>query len=201
MGKFLGNKFFVGIGLISYSAYLWHQPIFAFVRMTSVKEPTHWTMFMYGLLSLGLAYITWRFVETPFRDRNKFNRKKIFLYGALASFIIIGLGVLGILNKGFSGRISPNGTSFENFERLTSANYGLAEVCDYDTLVLLEQCQTDSEPEILVWGLVSRCNWCRAFSTSNPDAGIIQMTQSGCASILGLQLTVQYDDPGRMHRI
>lgn len=26
VGKFIGNKFFVGIGLISYSAYLWHQP-------------------------------------------------------------------------------------------------------------------------------------------------------------------------------
>ena len=31
-GKFLGNKAFVSVGLISYSLYLWHQPIFAFVR-------------------------------------------------------------------------------------------------------------------------------------------------------------------------
>ncbi len=32
VGRFLGNKAFVGIGLISYSAYLWHQPILAFAR-------------------------------------------------------------------------------------------------------------------------------------------------------------------------
>ena len=32
VGKLLGNKFFVSIGLMSYSAYLWHQPLFAFFR-------------------------------------------------------------------------------------------------------------------------------------------------------------------------
>ncbi len=31
--KLLSTKLFVGIGLISYSAYLWHQPIFAFIRV------------------------------------------------------------------------------------------------------------------------------------------------------------------------
>ena len=38
-GKLLGSKIFVGIGLISYSAYLWHQPLFAFARHRSLQEP------------------------------------------------------------------------------------------------------------------------------------------------------------------
>jgi len=29
VGKFVGNNLFVGLGLISYSAYLWHQPVLA----------------------------------------------------------------------------------------------------------------------------------------------------------------------------
>jgi len=56
-GKILSNKLFVGIGLISYSAYLWHQPIFAFARIMNGKEPSNQIMLALGILSLGLAYI------------------------------------------------------------------------------------------------------------------------------------------------
>ena len=36
--KILSSKIFVGVGLISYSLYLWHYPIFAFSRITGVIE-------------------------------------------------------------------------------------------------------------------------------------------------------------------
>jgi len=41
VGKLLGNKAFVGVGLISYSAYLWHQPLFAFAsRLLKYSPPS-----------------------------------------------------------------------------------------------------------------------------------------------------------------
>ncbi|MBN8291637.1 acyltransferase [Rhodobacter sp. NTK016B] len=57
----------VAIGLVSYSAYLWHNPVFVFARAAGDHEPG--TLMMLGLsgLSLVLAWLSWRFVEQPFR--------------------------------------------------------------------------------------------------------------------------------------
>lgn len=94
VGRLLGSQLAVGIGLLSYSTYLWHQPLFAFARHAS-KEPLHWQMFvLLALASLGLAYLSWRFVERPFRTTGKFTRKSIATFALAGSlcFVLIGIG-------------------------------------------------------------------------------------------------------------
>lgn len=66
VGKMLGSKFLVGVGLISYSAYLWHQPLFAFARIRSLIEPSIWLFGLLTLFSFLLAYLTWRYIEKSF---------------------------------------------------------------------------------------------------------------------------------------
>ena len=39
-GRAIGNKVLVAVGLISYSAYLWHQPLFAFAKHRSLEAPS-----------------------------------------------------------------------------------------------------------------------------------------------------------------
>ena len=46
--KILSTRVFVGIGLISYSAYLWHQPLFSFARIRLLEAPSTYLM---GFLS------------------------------------------------------------------------------------------------------------------------------------------------------
>jgi peptidoglycan/LPS O-acetylase OafA/YrhL len=61
----------VVIGLISYSAYLWHQPLFAFFRLReldSLSVATSWTLIFF---SFGLGYLTWRFIEPIWRLRDR----------------------------------------------------------------------------------------------------------------------------------
>ena len=62
VGRLLSTRVLVGVGLISYSAYLWHQPLFAFTRLTQGGEPSPVVMFSLSVLTLVLAYATWRWV-------------------------------------------------------------------------------------------------------------------------------------------
>lgn len=91
-GRLLGSRLLVGLGLLSYSAYLWHQPLFAFARHASLERPSPALFGGLVLLTFGLAYLSWRFVETPFRRRERFTRRRIFALAALGSFVFIVIG-------------------------------------------------------------------------------------------------------------
>lgn len=95
IGRFLGSKLLVGIGLISYSAYLWHQPLFVFARLTSVEKPSELRLGFLVIFAILLGYFTWKYIESPFRDRKRYKRKTVFILAALLSSMMIGLGLIG----------------------------------------------------------------------------------------------------------
>ena len=99
--KLLGTKGFVGIGLISYSAYLWHQPLFAFARIRSVEHPSLLLMSLLSLNSLALAYLSWRFIEKPFRQAQIVARKFVFLTSFVGIFAFVVMGFSGHITNGF----------------------------------------------------------------------------------------------------
>ncbi len=92
-GKVLGNRILVGVGLISYSAYLWHQPLLAFARYRSVGALSQFTLGLLVISTLGLAFLTWRYVERPFRDRAVFSRDSVFKYAGIGGVIIFSGGI------------------------------------------------------------------------------------------------------------
>ena len=108
VGKILGSKLLVFIGLISYSAYLWHQPLLAFARLISVNEPSITLLGLLAILSIILGYLSWRYIETPFRNKESLSRKRIFVFGALGSLLFISIGLFGNLNNGFYDRFSKD---------------------------------------------------------------------------------------------
>lgn len=112
VGQFMGNKIFVGIGLISYSAYLWHQPLFALVRHRSLNEPSEIELILLSVCALVLAYFRWKFVEAPFRNKFNVSRKGIFVMSAVASSGFIMFGLLGYYSNGFKFRF---GEEFDRF--------------------------------------------------------------------------------------
>ena len=61
--KLLSNKLMVGIGLISYSAYLWHQPLFAYARQVNYGELDNASLLTLTVLVMVLSYFSWRYIE------------------------------------------------------------------------------------------------------------------------------------------
>ena len=90
VGAILGSKILVGIGLISYSAYLWHQPLLAFARNRLGTGLSLEILMGLCLATMGLAYLSWRFIEQPFRSRDRIARKQLFIL-AFCSTVAFGL--------------------------------------------------------------------------------------------------------------
>ena len=101
----LSLKPIVGMGLVSYSAYLWHQPLLAFARHRLLGETSDFLLIALCFFSLVMAWFSWRFVEKPFRNKQIFLRKHIFLLSLLGIIFFGAIGCLLHLSKGFSERI------------------------------------------------------------------------------------------------
>ena len=67
----LSWKPIVFTGLISYSLYLWHWPIFAFTTYELLRPLTFLEGFLCVLAAVSAAVFSWRFIEQPFRRRAK----------------------------------------------------------------------------------------------------------------------------------
>ena len=72
--KILSNKLFVRFGLISYSLYLWHYPIFAFANIANFTKENLSVKFLLVFITLIISIISYYFIELP----SKNNNKKIF---------------------------------------------------------------------------------------------------------------------------
>ncbi|MGE5866212.1 MAG: acyltransferase family protein [Rhizobacter sp.] len=103
VGRALGSKLLVGIGLVSYSAYLWHQPLLAFARHRSPTEPTLALMLGLIALSLVLAYLSWKYVEAPFR-RKQIGKRPALAMAAGAAAVLLAFGIAGSRSEGFAHR-------------------------------------------------------------------------------------------------
>ncbi len=105
--KILSTRLFVGIGLISYSLYLWHYPIFAFARISYQLNDNIIFKLILILVTIFLSLISYFFIERPARKKKiKFIRVLFYLFCAMILLIIVN--VSSLLNKGFPSRL-PDG--------------------------------------------------------------------------------------------
>ncbi len=99
----LSRRGIVWIGLISYPLYLWHWPLISFFHLSDVKMPCYFERHIAVLVSLILAWLSYRFVEQPLRHRRNLFPIAVILLGIS---ILIGLaGYTVFIKNGVRGRL------------------------------------------------------------------------------------------------
>lgn len=184
VGRLLSTKAFVGIGLISYSAYLWHQPLFAFLKISALDQIN--LRYLFAIFSLFLAFLSWKFVEKPFRDRAIFSKSFIMWFSLLGLFLFIGIGYLGHKKDGFPDRYA-NSEIYKEITYRIRGNLGLSEKCDKE-FIIGGECSTSSNPEILVWGDSYAMHLLPGLIESDKNVSVQQATVSQCIPILDFSL-------------
>lgn len=113
----LCNRILVSTGLMSYSIYLWHQPILSFARHRSIDHLSDFELVALLLFSILMGYVSWKWIERPFRNRKVTSRGFIFSF---AIFGIISLSLIGYIFKngnGYSERVHFSEELTKSFER------------------------------------------------------------------------------------
>lgn len=155
VGRLLSTGPMVGIGLVSYSLYLWHWPPLAFARILT-GAPDLAPGLALGLVALaGLAaWLSWRFVERPFRRpaaAGGVPQGRVFAAAGLAS-AALGLVCLGLVaTGGWASRMAPEiGRAYAE----ATAYGALERACRRGTepCLVADAGDPDATPEILLWG-------------------------------------------------
>ena len=88
VGRLLSNKALVWLGTLSYSLYLWHWPVLAFMRYYTGAELLNWQFSLaFVLITLTLATASYYWIETPLRLKR--TKKQIIGYASLAAAILL----------------------------------------------------------------------------------------------------------------
>ena len=198
-GRLLALRPVVFVGLISYSLYLWHWPVFVFYKygFTLIRGLTHHQSQAYLLvLSLVLAILSWRFIEVPFRTGPlRTGRRPLFAGAAVVLTASAAFAFIVAMHAGWQSRLSPQAAAissyivedtsvtveqYRQFTCFISESSGTLADFHIDPCLTLQPGRKnllligDSHAADLYWGLAHTL----------PDTHVLQATASGCKPVL-----------------
>ena len=176
VAELLSTRIIVGIGLISYSSYLWHQPLFAFARIRSISSPTEELMLVLVLVSFIVGFISWKYIENPFRY-NLYLKKITFRLSFIAIALPFIIGILIFYKVDASTPKVDASTPLVGKSCLNFPAVGSAKCVTTD--------KKDKDLHVLIWGDSHAASLRK--DVIIPDyVRITIIDHSGCAPILGL---------------
>jgi len=195
IARALSNRFLVGIGLISYSIYLWHQPLFAFTRIRNLTEPSHYLMGGVAAITLLFAWATWRFIEQPFRRPKENSKSFRFFFTTFAvSFTFIVLGIIGHFGNGLGSRWSETANYIDQYSQYNTSYFEgagcfLSSEKPNLSSFSISNCLSskNSSKNVLVIGNSHAAHLVQAIKDITPKMNVLQATSGGCTGLIPLQ--------------
>jgi len=114
VNRMLATRPMVFVGLISYLLYMWHWPAVVYAKHFLINELTDAEKAVILIAIFVVSTLSWRFVETPFRDRRRFApRERLFTYAAVIFAAILGANLFVVSKDGLPQRNTGAGLSDE----------------------------------------------------------------------------------------
>ncbi len=138
--RWLSLKPIVFIGLISYSLYIWHWPLFVLMHYLDIAITTSVLYLALGLTFI-LAYLSWRYIEKPTRQFNtlKFSYSLIYLIVLPVAFVHLS-HILIKKNDGYPQR----------FEEAGRVNTALKQYANAQRPLCLDEKNVEISPDCLI---------------------------------------------------
>ncbi len=148
--KFINLKFFIFLGLISYSLYLWHWPIISFIKYISIGKISFSYILVAIFLTFSLSTISWKYIEQPFIK--SLPTKKVLINITAIYFLITALSLIILNSKNFPSRYDkfPN-----NLANAVGSTYhcSLSEYRKYGhSYACIINNKIKKKPEIILFG-------------------------------------------------
>ena len=194
VSRALSYKVPVFIGLISYSWYLWHWPVLCFAEYVLQDNLDKTGKLICVGVSFGLAILSWKFIEQPFRRPGGVlsYRPKVFTAAFVTLAMIALAGSVVIAGKGLPQRLSPEA---RNYADGFSDRYELRAECEkkkYDRLLQNDVCEANpgsgKKPTFVLWGDSQAEAIIPAFVTLSKKYGTngYLAVKAGCPPILDI---------------
>ena len=192
VGRVLSTRLMVGLGLISYSWYLWHWPVFVFGSYAGAEE--FGPVLTGGLIALTLilGYLSWRFVETPFRERRILAGRRQILVAAGLGILVLGIAGQALRwTDGLPSRLSEQALQYARASEWRPEL--MACITDDKSPADTPFCRYGQSPtapaQLLVWGDSHATALIPALEESARQHGVNVMLASsaGCLPLEGLE--------------
>ncbi|MBV1880904.1 MAG: acyltransferase [Pseudomonadales bacterium] len=114
VNQILSCRPFVWIGLISYSLYLWHWPIIVFVHYIGVEFTATISLFIIAI-SIFIAWLNWRFIETRYRYIKGADFKRTIVKLFILPLALISIfSIIIVATNGLPSRFSSKVVQMQN---------------------------------------------------------------------------------------
>jgi len=192
----------VFVGRISYSLYLWHWPIFIFIRLSDLFPAEHHqalTKIVAVLVTIVVATLSWRYVETPIRTGPRRPRRRaLFAVAGAAAALLLTAGLSAVSTQGLPGRFSPDALTIaaqmstgpgahqtaRHFKCFLDYEDPIANLESYGCLKV-----EASKPNYLIIGDSYASHLWLGLAKAFDHVNFMQATGAGCTPLLGRVFT------------